>query len=104
MHVRENMVFVDARLHVSGGALRGGRMVDGSSTVAVLDTAAGLWLDRNGVVTSSRTNKSYADSDSSLELLRRCRHAAASVGHQIYIYGGLKGGNIHLSIPELLIP
>eukprot|EP01018_Ginkgo_biloba_P039752 Gb_36990 [translate_table: standard] len=87
-------VFVDARLHVSGGALRGGRMVDGSSTVAVLDTAAGLWLDRNGVVTSSRTNKSYADSDSSLELLRRCRHAAASVGHQIYIYGGLKGENL----------
>lgn len=84
-------VFVDARLHVSGGVLRGGRMVEGFSTISVLDTAAGLWLDRNGVVTSSRTNKSHAESDSSLELLKRCRHAAASIGSQIYIYGGLRG-------------
>lgn len=61
----------------------------------VLDTATGVWLDRNGVVTSSRLHKSSNDHDPSLELLRRCRHAAAPVGTQIYIYGGLKGGKIN---------
>ena len=58
----------------------------------VLDTAAGIWLDRSGMVTSSRTNKGQTDHDPSVELMRRCRHAAASVGVRIYIYGGLKGG------------
>jgi protein phosphatase len=58
----------------------------------VLDTAAGVWLDRNGIVTSSR-NKPTSEPDPSLELLRRGRHAAASIGSQIFIYGGLKGGN-----------
>lgn len=58
----------------------------------VLDTAAGVWLDRNGLVTSSRANKGHPDYDPSLELMRRCRHAAASVGVRIYIYGGLRGG------------
>lgn len=63
-----------------------------SFVLLVLDTAAGVWLDRNGLVTSSRTSKGHAEYDSSLELMRRCRHAAASVGVRIYIYGGLKGG------------
>ncbi|GKE23769.1 hypothetical protein Tco_1435281 [Tanacetum coccineum] len=31
-------VFVAARLHVTGGVLRGGRAVDGEGTIAVLDT------------------------------------------------------------------
>lgn len=57
----------------------------------MLDTAAGVWLDRNGIVTSSRS-KPLSDPDPSLELLRRCRHAAASVGSQVFIHGGLKGG------------
>lgn len=55
----------------------------------VLDTAAGVWLDRHGLVTAPRTNKTE---DPSLELMRRCRHAAASVGVRLYIYGGLRGG------------
>lgn len=84
-------VFVGARLHVTGGALRGGRAIEGEAAVAVLDTAAGVWLDRNGLVTSPRTNKGHTEYDPSLELMRRCRHAAASVGVRIYIYGGLKG-------------
>lgn len=58
----------------------------------VLDTAAGVWLDRNGLVTSSRTSKGHTDNDPSVELMRRGRHAAASVGVRVYIYGGLKGG------------
>ncbi|KAG9145720.1 hypothetical protein Leryth_011164 [Lithospermum erythrorhizon] len=87
-------VFVGARLHVTGGTLRGGRPVEGEASVAVLDTAAGVWLDRNGLVTSSRVNKGYTELDSSLELMRRCRHAAASVGTRIYSYGGLKGDTL----------
>ncbi|KAL1825693.1 serine/threonine-protein phosphatase BSL3 isoform X2 [Daucus carota subsp. sativus] len=88
-------VFVNARLHVSGGALGGGRMVEDSSSVAVLDTAAGVWCDTKSVVTSPRTGRYSADAaggDAAVELTRRCRHAAAAVGDLIYIYGGLRGG------------
>jgi hypothetical protein len=60
----------------------------------VLDTAAGVWLDRNGIVTSSKTSKGHAEYDPFLELMRRCRHASASVGVRIYVYGGLKGGEV----------
>ncbi|RID70790.1 hypothetical protein BRARA_C02774 [Brassica rapa] len=84
-------VFVGARLHVSGGVLRGGRMIDAEATVAVLDTAAGVWLDRNGQVTSARGSKGQVDQDPSFELMRRCRHGAASVGIRIYVHGGLRG-------------
>ncbi|KAK0582306.1 hypothetical protein LWI29_023974 [Acer saccharum] len=84
-------VFVGARLHVTGGVLRGGRSVEGEAAVAVLDTAAGVWLDRNGLVTSSRTSRGHAEHDPFLELMRRCRHASASVGVRLYIYGGLRG-------------
>ncbi|XP_038970458.1 serine/threonine-protein phosphatase BSL3 isoform X1 [Phoenix dactylifera] len=88
-------VFVNARLHVSGGALGGGRMVEDSSSIAVLDTAAGVWCDTKSVVTSPRTGRYSADAaggDASVELTRRCRHAAAAVGDLIFIYGGLRGG------------
>ncbi|KAE8676867.1 Serine/threonine-protein phosphatase BSL2-like protein [Hibiscus syriacus] len=84
-------VFVGARLHVTGGALRGGRAIEGEAAVTVLDTAAGVWLDRNGLVTSSRSTKGHVEYDPSLELMRRCRHASASVGVRVYIYGGLRG-------------
>ncbi|KAJ7981246.1 Serine/threonine-protein phosphatase [Quillaja saponaria] len=88
-------VFVNARLHVSGGALGGGRMVEDSSSVAVLDTAAGVWCDTKSVVTIPRTGRYSADAaggDAAVELTRRCRHAAAAVGDLIFIYGGLRGG------------
>ncbi|KAJ3669961.1 hypothetical protein LUZ60_010285 [Juncus effusus] len=88
-------VFVNARLHVSGGALGGGRMVEDSSSIAVLDTAAGVWCDTKSVVTSQRTGRYSADvagTDSVGDLTRRCRHAAAAVGDLIFIYGGLRGG------------
>ncbi|KAJ9536994.1 hypothetical protein OSB04_029727 [Centaurea solstitialis] len=88
-------VFVNARLHVSGGALGGGRMVEDSSSVAVLDTAAGVWCDTKSVVTTPRTGRYSADAaggDAAVELTRRCRHAAAAIGDLIYIYGGLRGG------------
>uniref|UniRef100_A0A804P9R9 Serine/threonine-protein phosphatase n=1 Tax=Zea mays TaxID=4577 RepID=A0A804P9R9_MAIZE len=88
-------VFVNARLHVSGGALGGGRMVEDSSSVAVLDTAAGVWCDTKSVVTTPRTGRFSADAaggDAAVELTRRCRHAAAAVNDLIFIYGGLRGG------------
>ncbi|CAL1390516.1 unnamed protein product [Linum trigynum] len=88
-------VFVNARLHVSGGALGGGRMVEDSSSVAVLDTAAGVWCDTKSVITSPRTGRYSADAaggDAAVELTRRCRHAAAAVGDLVFIYGGLRGG------------
>ncbi|KAF3538706.1 hypothetical protein F2Q69_00021628 [Brassica cretica] len=84
-------VFVGARLHVSGGVLRGGRVIDAEACVAVLDTAAGVWLDKNGQVTSARGSKVQMDQDPSFELMRRCRHGAASVGIRIYVHGGLRG-------------
>lgn len=62
------------------------------NVLTVLDTAAGVWLDRNGLVTSSRSSKDHTQFDPPLEMMRRCRHAAASVGVRIYIYGGLRGG------------
>lgn len=57
----------------------------------MLDTAAGIWLDRNGLVTT-RSSKGHSEYDPAVELMRRCRHAAAAVGGRIYVYGGLRGG------------
>ncbi|KAG1327771.1 Serine/threonine-protein phosphatase [Cocos nucifera] len=88
---QHSVAFIGARLHVTGGALRGGRTVEGEGAIVVLDTAAGVWLDRNGIVTSSRMRKSSNDSDTSLGHLNRCRHASASTGFQIFVYGGLRG-------------
>lgn len=62
---------------------------------AVLDTAAGVWCDRKGVVTSPRIGRYSNDAaggEASNELTRRCRHAAAAVGDLIFMYGGLRGG------------
>ncbi|KAK1354580.1 hypothetical protein POM88_047836 [Heracleum sosnowskyi] len=67
-------------------------LLNGIYVTEVLHTAAGVWSDRNGLVTSSYTSKGQAEPDPCLELLRRCRHAAASVDTQIYVYGGLRGG------------
>jgi protein phosphatase len=64
---------------------------------AVLDTAAGVWCDRNGVVTSPRIGRFSNDAaggEASNELTRRCRHAAAAVGDLIFVYGGLRGGEV----------
>eukprot|EP00249_Psilotum_nudum_P023104 c28750_g1_i1 orf=412-3258(+) len=87
-------VFVNSRLHVTGGCLRGGKMVEGSSSATVLDTNAAVWLDCDGVITSPRINRTSPDGakiDMGLELTRRCRHAAAGVGNRIFLYGGLRG-------------
>lgn len=62
---------------------------------SVLDTAAGVWCDTKSVVTTPRIGRYSADAaggDAAVELTRLCRHAAAAVGDQIFIYGGLRGG------------
>ncbi|KAL5701470.1 protein-serine/threonine phosphatase [Ranunculus cassubicifolius] len=97
---QHSAVFVGARLHVTGGSLRGGRAIEGEASIAVLDTAAGVWLDRNGIVTSSRSSKVPTDVDGALELMRRSRHSSASVGVRIYIYGGLRGDTL---LDDLLV-
>ncbi|PSC71439.1 serine threonine-phosphatase BSL1 [Micractinium conductrix] len=77
-------VFVGARLHIFGGAVGGGKMVDEASSVVVLDTAAGQWLTQ-----AAGSNGSGSD-----DLMRRCRHAMASVGPYIFVHGGLKGSTL----------
>jgi hypothetical protein len=64
---QHSAVFVGSRLHISGGAVGGGRMVDEATSVAVLDTTAGVWV---GV-----DNKGE-----SADYMRRCRHAVTAVG------------------------
>mmetsp|Transcript_5958 Transcript_5958/g.17050 ORF Transcript_5958/g.17050 Transcript_5958/m.17050 type:complete len:903 (+) Transcript_5958:293-3001(+) len=75
-------IFVGARLHISGGAVGGGRMVDDAASVAVLDTAAGVWCTP------------VAAGASSEEVTRRCRHAVAAVGPYVFIFGGLRGSTL----------
>ena len=75
------------------------------ATFSVLDTAAGVWCDTKSVVTTPRTGRYSADAaggDASVELTRRCRHAAAAVGDLIFVYGGLRGGN-HSSLMAHII-
>ena len=70
-----------------------------------MDTAAGVWCDTKSVVTTPRTGRYSADAaggDASVELTRRCRHAAAAVGDLIFVYGGLRGGN-HSSLMAHII-
>ncbi|CAI7800278.1 unnamed protein product [Closterium sp. NIES-54] len=96
-------------------------------TRTVLDTAAGVWCDREAVVLVARTGRYSADAltsspltpplllqpprsifehadvpggEASSELTRRCRHAAASAGNIIFVYGGLRGGIV---LDDLLI-
>lgn len=81
-------VFVNARLHVIGGAVGGGKMVDAGEAAVVLDTAAGCWVgveEQGGRMTEKEVDP---------DLTRRCRHAVASVGPFIFVHGGLRGSTL----------
>mmetsp|Transcript_39602 Transcript_39602/g.112307 ORF Transcript_39602/g.112307 Transcript_39602/m.112307 type:complete len:560 (-) Transcript_39602:55-1734(-) len=80
-------VFVGARLHISGGAVGGGRMVDEATSVAVLDTAAGVWVGTQAT-------------EQSADYMRRCRHAVTAVGPYEFVYGGLRGSTL---LDDLLV-
>ncbi|KAK2079181.1 hypothetical protein QBZ16_002872 [Prototheca wickerhamii] len=105
-------VFVNARLHVLGGAVGGGRVVDGEASAAVLDTALGQWVgagdEAAGEEPLARQPSAEAEVDGtavataaaaprgsdSFEPVRRCRHAMASVGSYIFVHGGLRGSTL----------
>lgn len=67
-------VFVGARLHISGGAVGGGRMVDDQSSIVVLDTAAGTWCTQ----AEASAMNGVAD-DGADDWARRCRIAPFAV-------------------------
>eukprot|EP00879_Flechtneria_rotunda_P009230 GHRR01009663.1.p1 GENE.GHRR01009663.1~~GHRR01009663.1.p1 ORF type:complete len:698 (+),score=243.22 GHRR01009663.1:1376-3469(+) len=75
-------VFVGTRLHISGGAVGGGRMVDEGTSTVVLDTSGGAWITPAPGTLSGE------------DVTRRCRHAVTSVGPFVFIYGGLKGSQL----------
>ncbi|KAK9908007.1 hypothetical protein WJX75_001420 [Coccomyxa subellipsoidea] len=81
-------VFVGARLHISGGAVGGGRMVDDQSAIVVLDTAAGTWCTQ---AEPSAMNGTSAGDGAESWARSRCRHAVAAVGPYVFTYGGLRG-------------
>ncbi|KAL6761015.1 Metallo-dependent phosphatase-like protein [Haematococcus lacustris] len=81
-------IFVGNRLHISGGAVGGGRMVDEATSTVVLDTNAGQWVSP------------AAASPVGEDFTRRCRHAVSSVGPFVFIYGGLKGSQL---LDDLLV-
>ena len=81
-------VFVGPRLHILGGAVGGGRMVDAANAVVVLDTAAGKW------VTRGRSSDGAGPAHGEEDVMRRCRHAMAAVGPYIFVHGGLKGSTL----------
>jgi len=74
-------VFINGRLHVAGGAVGGGRMVDKGPAMVTLDTTPGMWVGQ-------------ADPGAEEDLMRRCRHAVAAVGPYVFIHGGLKGSTL----------
>ncbi|CAG9462338.1 unnamed protein product [Pedinophyceae sp. YPF-701] len=81
-------VFVDGRLHVVGGAVGGGRMVDAASSALVFDSRVGVWQAHD------------AGADELIDLTRRCRHAVAAVGPLVFVYGGLRGSTL---LEDLLV-
>ena len=82
-------VFVGARLHVLGGAVGGGRMVDEPSAVVALDTSAGQWVGQAAAVAGAGGEAEGGD-----ESMRRCRHAVAAVGPYVFVHGGLRGSTL----------
>ena len=62
-------VFVAGRLHISGGAVGGGRMVEDETVGVMLDTAAGCWCPLE-------SQPAAAD-----DWMRRCCLMATLLGH-----------------------
>lgn len=67
-------VFVNARLHISGGAVGGGRMVEDKDSVVTLDTSAGSWVHQEAPEEqddwSGRAVSQYAAEQPVLRLLQ----------------------------------
>ncbi len=54
---QHSAVFVGARLHTSGGAVGGGRIVEEATSVVVLDTGAGVWCQTASASTEDWTRR-----------------------------------------------
>jgi hypothetical protein len=65
-----------------------GLQVDEATSTVVLDTNAGQWVSP------------LPGGPSGEDFTRRCRHAVASVGPFVFIYGGLKGSQL---LDDLLV-
>ncbi|KFM29108.1 Serine/threonine-protein phosphatase BSL3 [Auxenochlorella protothecoides] len=101
-------VFVNARLHVLGGAVGGGRMVDEAAAGVALDTAVGAWVGQEApggdapaaagaAVTLVSPDNAGPGADAvapDADAMRRCRHAVAAVGPLIFVHGGLRGSTL----------
>jgi len=87
--------FVGTRLHVSGGALGGGSMVDDSLSLAVLNTSAGPAAGWSVTEVRLRESPSAGGAkDAAAAASRRCRHTTAGVGPLVFTCGGLRGGTL----------
>ena len=83
--------FVGTRLHVSGGALGGGSMVDDALSMTVLNTSAG---PAAGWSVTDVNREKGGSKDAAASASRRCRHTTAGVGPLVFVCGGLRGGNL----------
>lgn len=79
--------FVDCRLHVVGGALGGGRLVDKDAELATLCTNAGTWA-----VSGDGGEGDDGGRQGDASVTARCRHAMAVCKGCMFVYGGLRGG------------
>lgn len=70
------------RRHCSLAELSAACQVDEATSTVMLDTSGGAWC------TPARDTLLGED------LTRRCRHAVASLGPFVFIYGGLKGSQL----------
>ena len=85
--------FVGTRLHVSGGALGGGSMVDDALSLATLNTSAGPAAGWS-VADPPRGASAAAAEAAAASASRRCRHTTAGVGPLVFTCGGLRGGTL----------
>ena len=58
-------VFVGPRMHISGGAVGGGKMVADGAGITILDTSAGIWATQSA-------QASAADESALPEWAKRC--------------------------------
>jgi protein phosphatase len=98
-------VFVEGRLHVVGGAVGGGRMVDEANASVVYDLDVGVWATRSSTSNGEASHNGSAspaptEPDANLDLSRRCRHAVAALGPLVFVYGGLRGSSL---LDDLLV-
>lgn len=83
--------FVGNRLHIIGGNVGVGTLVDDARSLAVLDSRPpSEWTVTSGSVSSGGDNSQIAAAAAAC----RCQHTAAGIGSLVFVYGGLRGRNL----------